>query len=233
MGARLIGIADAQASRVERGSGIVPYKVGPFMLFDATVSPVQIGTADIQDPKTKGLATRVLLYLGQGGGISVFYDPKTDQVIRAPISRLLTISSECSYYLEDKESERGSLEERRRKCHSTLGNQGSSAFFDLNGVDLHNADIGTANLQRRRFMWANLRRANLMGANLEGAYLIKTDLREANLVGSILENARLQGANLTGAHLEQADLSGANLRGTILKDITFDSDTIWPKGFRP
>jgi len=77
---------------------------------------------------------------------------------------------------------------------------------DLEGVDLHRANLGGANLKD-----ANLYCADLTGANL----------RDAHLSGAILHRANLSGANLIGAYLRGANLHGANLTGAILPDISW------------
>ena len=79
--------------------------------------------------------------------------------------------------------------------------------------------------------------------SLEGANLACADLRSADLTGANLRDANLYCADLIGANLRNADLFRANLRGTNLfranlrgtnlKDIKYDENTVWPKGFKP
>jgi hypothetical protein len=69
-------------------------------------------------------------------------------------------------------------------------------------LDLHEANLSGAILQR-----ANLQRADLREANLQ----------EANLLGAGLRGANLLGAGLRGADLRAADLRGAYFLGAIVQ----------------
>ena len=71
-------------------------------------------------------------------------------------------------------------------------------------VDLHGANLATAN-----FAGCDFHKANLQGANLSAANLTGTDLTTASLEGANLSEAILTGANLTAAKLAGADLSTA------------------------
>ena len=64
----------------------------------------------------------------------------------------------------------------------------------------------------------NLAFSKLNGANLAFANFAGTNLSFANLTGADLKEANLSGANL----------SGANFIGSDLKDIKWNSETIWP-----
>jgi uncharacterized protein YjbI with pentapeptide repeats len=77
---------------------------------------------------------------------------------------------------------------------------------DLDGANLEGADLASAALRR-----ASLREAYLVGVNLTGA-----NLENADLEGAKLERAVLVGVNLTRANLEGANLTGANLTGAVL-----------------
>jgi hypothetical protein len=68
-----------------------------------------------------------------------------------------------------------------------------------------------ANLQGADLHWADLHGANLRWANLHGADLHGADLRWANLQGADLHGANLHGANLHGANLQETNLRWANL----------------------
>ena len=120
-------------------------------------------------------------------------------------------------------------------------------------ANLQNADLEDADLQGARLWCADLQGARLWGANLQGAYLRYANLQSASLAGADLHDARLNAANLQGAYLwhanlqnadlEDADLQGARLEGASfqgtylgeanLRGATYDSKTIWPKGFDP
>jgi uncharacterized protein YjbI with pentapeptide repeats len=89
-------------------------------------------------------------------------------------------------------------------------------------IDLHAAQLGTADLQGAKFAEANLQRADLQEANLQRANLQRADLQEANLQRANLQRANLQranlqGANLQGASLPWASLPWANLQGANLR----------------
>ena len=77
---------------------------------------------------------------------------------------------------------------------------------DLDGANLEGADLSQAALRR-----SSLREAYLVGVNLSGA-----NLENADLEGAKLERAVLIGVNLTRANLEGAILTGANLSGAVL-----------------
>ena len=104
---------------------------------------------------------------------------------------------------------------------------------DLSGANLDGSDLSGANLSMADLSGADLDRANLSGADLSGA-----DLDRANLSGADLSGADLSGADfseatlnvalLNGADLSGADLSGAKLFGAFLKDIKWNSETVWP-----
>ena len=88
----------------------------------------------------------------------------------------------------------------------------------------------------------------LRGANLRGANLSGLDLRGADLTDADLTGANLTGANLTGADFSWAKLAGVNFSGAYLRpvkkmlgvyflgadlsDIKYNSDTIFPDGFK-
>lgn len=79
-------------------------------------------------------------------------------------------------------------------------------LVDLEGVDLHEANMRYASLYG-----ADLHRAYLEGVDLEGA-----DLRGADMEESVLYNANLCKANMRNVVLRGADLRGANLEGAKL-----------------
>jgi uncharacterized protein YjbI with pentapeptide repeats len=91
---------------------------------------------------------------------------------------------------------------------TVLGRSGWSGRhrFDLQHVDLRNADLIDAHLDG-----ADLRGAHLEGADLSGAHLERANLRDAHLEGANLPYAHLEGAMLGGAHLERACLIAAHL----------------------
>lgn len=83
---------------------------------------------------------------------------------------------------------------------------------DLSHMNLQGFDLHCANLFR-----ANLRGADFRGADLRGADLPWADFREADLRGAYLHGAGFIMANLRGADFRGADFSGADLRGADLR----------------
>lgn len=136
------------------------------------------------------------------------------------------------------------------------------ANVNLNQAILENTNLESAILNEAQLFFANLRNANLIGAtlckadmrqadltntNLSMADLTGAKLNQANLYKSCLDAASLQEANLQNANLSKADLRsiynkigndleegvGAILEGTNLKNVYYDAETRWPRGFTP
>lgn len=85
------------------------------------------------------------------------------------------------------------------------------------------ANFKEANLNSSKFgvaqlLEANFSEAKLGGVDFKAADLTGADLTGANLTGANLTGAKLTGANLTGADLTRADLTGANLSGANLTE---------------
>jgi uncharacterized protein YjbI with pentapeptide repeats len=99
---------------------------------------------------------------------------------------------------------------------------------ELQGAKLQGANLQRANLQRANLRVANLQRANLQRANLQMTELQMTELQMTELQEANLEKANLQRANLEKANLQGAKLKGANLERADLKDIKWNSKTVWP-----
>ena len=102
------------------------------------------------------------------------------------------------------------------------------------GVDMHEASLASARLDRSDLSRANFSWSILQLANLKDANLMLSNLENAHLHGVNLQNANLMLANLKGASLFDADLSGANLRGAnllgaIIIKARFDNAT-WVDG---
>jgi hypothetical protein len=92
----------------------------------------------------------------------------------------------------------------------------------LEGVKLFQANLEGANLERAKLTGAVLFQANLEGAKLrfvklEGAVLFQANLEGVNLIFANLKGADLRDAHLEGVNLRGAYLKGANLRGAYLK----------------
>lgn len=88
----------------------------------------------------------------------------------------------------------------------------------LREADLRSANLQEVNLLRATLRDAVLRKANLRGANLQKADLRGVKLRKANLLQADLRGANLQRANLARAYLLQADLRGVRLQGAFLDE---------------
>jgi uncharacterized protein YjbI with pentapeptide repeats len=94
-------------------------------------------------------------------------------------------------------------------------------------IDLSNANLSGANLNKADLSESNLSGAILSGVNLSEANLSKVNLSGAILSGvnfnkAILIEANFSGANLSKAILSRANLSGANLRGANLSEAILD-----------
>ncbi len=121
--------------------------------------------------------------------------------------------------------------------------------LDLRNIDIREAKLTGANLQRVNFNGANLKKVIFNGANLQRAQLMRANLQEAQLIranlqwtflnrtklqGAILQKAKLQraflkGANLQGAFLSGADFSGASIESFQIESADGDSTTRLPK----
>jgi uncharacterized protein YjbI with pentapeptide repeats len=102
------------------------------------------------------------------------------------------------------------------------------AGANLQGSQLSEAKLKEAILYEANLFGATLKEANLEKADLQGAYLFGTDLEGANLQGAYLFMAKLLMAKLLMATLEGTNLEGANLEKADLKDIKWNSKTLWP-----
>jgi len=106
----------------------------------------------------------------------------------------------------------------------------------LTEANLSNSILINANLSAVTLDGANLNRANLTRATLKKASLNQASLRvtillEADLSGAVMGKADLYKARLRRANLTDADLSTANLSEANLVYITYNSKTLFPKGF--
>jgi len=93
----------------------------------------------------------------------------------------------------------------------------------LQKVDLMNAQLAGAHLQRvnlpeKNMIMINLQNAYLLKANLQGAFLGYANLQGSSLWGANLQNADLRGANLKQSHLGEINLQEANLQNADLED---------------
>jgi hypothetical protein len=95
-------------------------------------------------------------------------------------------------------------------------------WLSLRRLDLRNADLIGAHLERAILTGVHLEGAELIGAHLEGAELIGAHLEGAALKGAHLEaylrEAHLEGAGLKETHLEAAVLKDAHLEGADLRE---------------
>ncbi len=123
---------------------------------------------------------------------------------------------------------------------------------NLGGVQLEDAELWGAQMERANLNRAFLSRANMAGANLEeadlggaelngadlrGANLRRADLQYATLIEANLGGAALQGADLQYAHLKRssmkratlsrANLHGANLKGCDLQHVDMEEANLW------
>lgn len=108
----------------------------------------------------------------------------------------------------------------------------------LEAMDLRGISSGEADARNAFFMKANLRGADfqkacLANAIFDGAILTKADCRDAILTGASFQEARMEGVDIRNAHIRFTDFRGAILKGALLDGATYNSGTIWPKGFPP
>jgi hypothetical protein len=84
-------------------------------------------------------------------------------------------------------------------------------YTQCEGADLQGADLHEAQLMYANFAGANLDDATLAGANLSFDNLAKARLQIATLAGANLTDASLAFADMPGANLGGANLTGATL----------------------
>jgi uncharacterized protein YjbI with pentapeptide repeats len=87
---------------------------------------------------------------------------------------------------------------------------------NLRGVQLNEADLVGAELNKANLSYAQLNKADLVGAELNKANLSYAQLNKADLVGAELNKADLGGVQLNEANLFGAQLNKANLPGVQL-----------------
>jgi hypothetical protein len=93
----------------------------------------------------------------------------------------------------------------------------------LNGIEMPDADLRTAQILYRELRGANFKNTDFTSASLQGCDLRAADMSGATLVDTTLYVADLRGANLsnvkmTSCDLRQARLEGADLRGAAIVD---------------
>jgi len=104
------------------------------------------------------------------------------------------------------------LLQQHRAWLESSGEAGHQA--DLSGANLEGMDLTDADLRKALLNKTNLQGADLLLADLREASLLQANLQEANLLGTRLQEAGLQGAQCTGAKgLLSSQLAGANLSG--------------------
>lgn len=92
---------------------------------------------------------------------------------------------------------------------------------DLSRAGLEGANLRAANLRGANFHQANLRRADLWGANLSQAILTEADLSDANLGEAHLDDANLYDAVLTRTNIGKAFLAGVNFSRALVNKSNF------------
>lgn len=114
--------------------------------------------------------------------------------------------------------DREEFEQRVRNKESLMdvSLHGDYSRIDLHNADLRSADLSESNLSKADLREADLSNANLSGADLTEAKLMRTKLRGANLTGAKLVSADLRYAELWSANLEKANLNKADLSQAVL-----------------
>lgn len=106
----------------------------------------------------------------------------------------------------------------------------STAFSDLDGIDLSYATLTGAQITTATLAGSNLKSANLSGAVLTECIMNGSDLSLAILSGAALEGCDLIGCNLTGADLTglmigaggSVNMTDCVLSGALAGGVTFD-----------
>lgn len=96
---------------------------------------------------------------------------------------------------------------------------------DLSQADIRGYQLQKINLENANLKEVKLQHSNLTGANLENANLNKAKLLETNLQSANLKNANLSGAGLLESNLQYADLDGAKLNGAQFNEETLFNQT--------
>ncbi|MBD2247558.1 pentapeptide repeat-containing protein [Nostoc sp. FACHB-888] len=96
----------------------------------------------------------------------------------------------------------------RRNYEYEQGNQ----RLDLSNIDIRDANLIKANLERVDFIGSNLEGALLREARLQNAYF-----NGASLQWAVISETNLQKVDLSGANLQQANLYRANLQRSFLQ----------------
>jgi hypothetical protein len=117
---------------------------------------------------------------------------------------------------------------RRERGHEDAGSPPTLAFIDLrnavlSGADLQRVDLRGAVVRGADLTRADLTRADLTGVDLTGADLTGAGLRLADLTGANLSGVFLTGVDLTGAILTGVDLTGADLTAADLTSADLSS----------
>lgn len=99
----------------------------------------------------------------------------------------------------------------------------SGAHLEPVRCPLPPADVPDINQESEEAMFSLMSASSFEGGKLGGAKFKGAKLRHVNFKGADLSGSDLSGADMTGADLENAILSGA----------TYNSSTVWPKGFDP
>ena len=100
-----------------------------------------------------------------------------------------------------------------------LSNSGLQQL-DLTGVKLIESNLSQAQCYKALFKDADFRYAVMNGINLKEAVLTTADLRRASLQEAMLEYADLQGADLRGADFTNANISNVIWKDAVYDDET-------------
>lgn len=87
---------------------------------------------------------------------------------------------------------------------------------DLSGETVSRPDLGITAFARFNMEGVDLRQANFKDANLSHAIFREADLRGANFTGTDLRGVCFDGALLTGASFKNAKVDGVTFRGSLI-----------------
>jgi uncharacterized protein YjbI with pentapeptide repeats len=114
--------------------------------------------------------------------------------------------------------------------------------MNLQGMDMHEANLSRASLVGADLEGANLSGANLRSADLSGSSLVRTNLRGADLSQAYIPNVEADGASFEKAILEgatfggsfsDADFRGARFKGAVGQDCLGNMPTSLPSKHKP
>lgn len=160
----------------------------------------------------------------------------TQEVLELPACKSDVTSALCAF--SDLRTPKNLKQEEDRGWQPDLHEVNLSKFpGHSRSINLHNAKLSGAALERSNFhdaifTDAILNSASFHRASLRDANLQKAILNYANLGKTILTNANLQGASFVFATLEKANIWIANFNTASLEEANLQETEIWHSDFQ-